>query len=421
MGLFNFNKPRTDGQTFDGQGTERTGFIDNVFVNLEKGCLLQRYPYDNLSTCAKVTVQEGQQMVFMSEGMYSDTFLPGSHTLTTNNVPFLERIMNIPFGGGSAFKTTLFCVSTKRQRFAGDDAGWGIGLTIRDYTLSDEGITIKVGAYGSYEFRITNAIAFIREYSGTEHEIWLDDFAKEFSSAVSQRVTPTLSKFFSQRKVSITEVNNYLVEVADFAKNEINEYLEDYGIELTKFDVEAINPIESDPNYQKILEAQTEAGAMDLESRALARKRQREGYNYQQERQFDVMETAAGNQGGAGQMMGAGMGIGMGFGMGGAFGGMMGQMAQGAMNAQPQMTPPPMPQAVQIFVFVNNQQAGPFDMNGLSQLVAQGQLTPATLVWKAGLPQWAAASTLPELNGLFAAPTPPAPPAPPTPPMPPTV
>lgn len=35
---------------------------------------------------------------------------------------------------------------------------------------------------------------------------------------------------------------------------------------------------------------------MDLESRALARKRQREGYSYQQERQLDVMETAAGNE-----------------------------------------------------------------------------------------------------------------------------
>lgn len=416
MGLFNFKKPRTDGQTFDGQGTERTGFIDNVFVNLEKDCLLQRYPYDNLSTCAKVTVQEGQQMVFMSEGMYSDTFLPGSHTLTTNNVPFLEKIVNIPFGGNSAFKTTLFCVSTKRQRFAGEDAGWGVGLTVRDYTLSDEGITIKIGAYGSYEFHITNAIAFIREYGGTEHEIWLADFANEFSSAISQRVTPALSRFFSQRKVSITEVNNYLFEVAEFAKREVNEYLEDYGIELTKFDVEGINPIESDPNYQKILAAQTEAGAMDLESRALARKRQREGYNYQQERQFDVMQTAAGNEGSAGQMMGAGMGVGMGFGMGGAMSSMMGNMAQGAMNAQPQTTPPPMPQAMQIHVYVNNQQSGPFDMNGLSQMVAQGLLTPATLVWKAGMPQWAAASSLPELAPLFAPPTPPTPPMPPTPP-----
>ena len=241
MGLFDFNykKPRTDGQTFDGQGTERTGFIDNVFVNLEKGVLLQRYPYDNLSTSAKVTVQEGQQFVFMSEGMYSDTFMPGSYTLTTNNLPFLQKIVNIPFGGDSAFKTTLFCVSTKRQRFTGDDAGWGVGLTVRDYTLSDEGITIKVGAYGGFEFRIVNAIAFIREYSGTEHEILLDDFADEFQSAVNQRVTPAISKFFSQRRISITDVNNYLAEVADFAKREVNEYLEDYGIELTKFDVES--------------------------------------------------------------------------------------------------------------------------------------------------------------------------------------
>lgn len=412
MGLFSHNKVRSDGQTYDGQGTERTGLIDNVFINLEKGCLLQRYPYDNLSTSAKVTVQEGQQMVFMSEGMYSDTFLPGSHTLSTNNVPFLEKIFNIPFGGKSAFKTSLYCVSTKRQRFAGEDAGWGAGLTIRDFTLGDEGVTIKVGAYGSYEFRIVNAIAFIKEYSGTEHEIWLDDFAEEFRSAVTQRVTPAISKFFSQRRACITDISNYLFEVADFAKNEINEYFEEYGIELTKFDVEAINPIESDPNYQRIIEAQTSAGTMDLESRALARKRQREGYSYQQERQFDVMQTAAGNEGSAGQIMGAGMGLGMGFGVGGAMGGMMSQMAQGA--AQVQTTPPPMPQPMQVYAYINNAQSGPYDENALRQLVAQGLLTPSTLVWKAGMPQWAAASTLPELAGIFAPPTPPTPPAPPT-------
>jgi membrane protease subunit (stomatin/prohibitin family) len=409
-----FKHLRSKGSTYDGQGDERQGFIDNVFINLEKGCLLQRFPYDNLSTAAKVTVQEGQQMVFMSEGMYSETFLPGSHTLTTNNIPFLEKIMNIPFGGRSAFKTTLFCVSTKRQRFAGEDAGWGVGLTIRDYTLSDEGVTIKVGAYGSYEFRITNAIAFIREYSGTEHAIYLDDFAEEFSSAISQRVTTAISRFFSLRKTSITDVNNYIAEVADFAKKEVNEYLEDYGIELTKFDVEGINPIESDPNYQRILEAQTEAGAMDLESRAQARKRQREGYSYQQERQFDVMETAAGNEGTAGSVMGAGMGLGMGFGVGGVMGGMMGQMAGNVASAQPQ-TPPPPPAPMQIYVYINGQQTGPCDEMALRQLHAQGQLTGQTLVWKAGMPGWAAASTLPELAAFFQQ-TPPPPPPPPVPP-----
>ena len=40
------------------------------------------------------------------------------------------------------------------------------------------------------------------------------------------------------------------------------------------------------------------------------------GFNYQQERSFDVMQTAAGNEGTAGSVMGAGMGLGMGLGIG---------------------------------------------------------------------------------------------------------
>ena len=395
-----FKKLRSKGETFDGQGDERKGFIDNVFVNLEKGCLVHRHPYDNLSTHAKVTVQEGQQMVFMSEGMYSYLLKPGGHTLSTNNIPFLEKIVNIPFGGESAFKTSLFVVSTIRHRFAGDDAGWGVGLTIRDYSLCDEGLAIKVGAFGSYEFRITNAIAFIREYVGTEHDVYLDDFASEFSSAVSQRVKTVISQYFSQRKIGITEANNYLFDIANYAKTQINEYLEDYGLELTKFDVDGINPHEDDSNYQQILQAQADAGTMDLESRALARKRQREGYSYQQERQLDVMEAAAGNEGAAGNMMGASMGLGMGVGIGNMFGNQMGAVAQGAMATA--QTPPPPSQSLQIYVYINQQQAGPYDLPILQQLVAQSVLTRQTLVWKAGLPSWVAAENLPELQVIFA-------------------
>lgn len=410
-----FKNLRSKGNTYEGQGDERKGFIDNVFINLEKGCLVHRHPYDNLSTHAKVTVQEGQQMVFMSEGMYSDLLKPGGHTLSTNNIPFLEKIVNIPFGGETAFKTSLYVVSTIRHRFAGDDAGWGVGLTIRDYSLCDEGLTIKVGAFGSYEFRITNAIAFIREYVGTEHDVYLEDFADEFSSAVSQRVTSVINQYFSQKRVGVTEVNNYLLDISDYARKHINEYFEEYGLELTKFDVEGINPHEDDSNYQQILQAQSEAGSMDLESRALARKRQREGYSCQQERQLDVMETAAGNEGTAGNIMGASMGLGMGVGIGNVFGSQIGTVAHSAMSGV--QAPPPPPQSMQIYVCLNQQQAGPYDLPILQQLVSQNLLTQQTLVWKAGLPSWVAAATLPELAVLFTSATQAPPPIPPVPPV----
>lgn len=125
------------------------------------------------------------------------------------------------------------------------------------------------------------------------------------------------------------------------------------------------------------------------------------------------MQTAAGNEGGAGQMMGAGMGLGMGFGVGGAFGAQMGNMA-GVMNAQPQtqgsVPPPPPVNNAMFHILVNNVQQGPFDLNTLAQKVQTGELTPTTYVWKQGMPQWAAASQCPELQGLFA----PVPPPPPT-------
>lgn len=417
MGLF--DKLRSKGETYDGQGDERKGLIDNVFVNLEKGCLVHRYPYDNLSTCAKITVQEGQQMVFLSEGQYSNLFLPGQHTISTNNIPFLEKIVNLPYGGGSAFKTTLYVINTTRQRLAGEDAGWGVGLTIRDYTFGDEGVTIKVGAFGSYEFRITNAIAFIREYMGTLHEMYLEDFCSEFTSAVSQRVVTAINRYFSKNHTGITEINNYLFEVAEFSRREINEYFEDYGLELTKFDIEGINPHEDDPNYQRIIAAQNEAATMDLESRATVRKRQREGYSYQQERQFDILQSAAGNEGMAGSAMGAGMGMGMGFGIGGVMGQQMGSVAQGSMQATAQTPPPPV--ALQMYLYLNNQQAGPYDMPILQQLASQGILTPQTLVWRAGMTAWAQAGSVSELQTLFAPTPPPVPGTPPTPPMPPSM
>ncbi|GHV80440.1 hypothetical protein AGMMS49944_22310 [Spirochaetia bacterium] len=68
---------------------------------------------------------------------------------------------------------------------------------------------------------------------------------------------------------------------------------------------------------------------------------------------------------------------------------------------------------LQFSVAVNGQASGPYDLNMLSQIAAQGQLNAQSLVWGQGMAEWQAAGTVPELAGLFAgAGTPPSPPAP---------
>jgi hypothetical protein len=88
---------------------------------------------------------------------------------------------------------------------------------------------------------------------------------------------------------------------------------------------------------------------------------------------------------------------------------MMGQMGQ--MGQQPaQGTPPPVPGTMSYFVAVNGQQTGPFDINTLKQMAAQGQISKETLVWKQGMSQWSAAVEQADLTTLFGAVPPPIPP-----------
>ena len=41
-----FNKQRTDGRTYDGQGEERKGFIDRISFNGEAEDIVWKFPYD---------------------------------------------------------------------------------------------------------------------------------------------------------------------------------------------------------------------------------------------------------------------------------------------------------------------------------------------------------------------------------------
>ncbi|MCK5202208.1 MAG: DUF4339 domain-containing protein, partial [Spirochaetales bacterium] len=99
--------------------------------------------------------------------------------------------------------------------------------------------------------------------------------------------------------------------------------------------------------------------------------------------------------------------------MGMAMAGQMGGQNQNQYQTQPQgsMAPPPPPTPAAFFVFINGQQTGPMGMQQLQQMVAQGQVTGQSQVWKQGMPAWAALSAVPELAGLLSAGGPPPPPS----------
>ena len=105
---------------------------------------------------------------------------------------------------------------------------------------------------------------------------------------------------------------------------------------------------------------------------------------------------------------------------------MGGQMAQNMASAgQTQQAPPPLPNqmaAVPYYLYVNNAQMGPCDVNTIAQMVGSGQANGDTLGWCEGMAAWTPLKQIPALSSLFQRPAggpPPIPGMPPVPPVPP--
>ena len=80
----------------------------------------------------------------------------------------------------------------------------------------------------------------------------------------------------------------------------------------------------------------------------------------------------------------------------------------GSQGSTPTGTTMPPPLNTQYFVAVNGQQAGPFSIQQLQQMINTGQLTMQSFVWKQGMAQWDIAANVQELSSLFGMPpTPP--------------
>ncbi|MDL2314929.1 SPFH domain-containing protein [Bacteroidales bacterium OttesenSCG-928-C19] len=394
MGIFG---KKNSGLTYDGQGDERSGgFGDGIKYNWEEGNeeLVKKFSYENISQFNFLIVNESQEALFHSGGAFSDIFPPGRHELDTNNTPFLGRLRDrILFGGKTSFPAEVWFVNKTIRRNL--KFGTPVPIELLDPLYQ---IPVPVRSFGEFGIQISDSHKFVKDFVGTLHSHTNDDFVAQFSALINRKLSSCISKYIVMNNVSVVQINTLLDDISNYIRDAVKEELANYGIALINFDVESVNFDKNDPNVAKILDSQSEAA-----------KRRMEGYNYQQERQFDIMEGAANNEGGAGQMMGAGMGLGMGFGVGGAFGQQMGNIASSVNQAQPVGGPPPPPTVSAYHVLINNVQQGPYDITTLQQMVKSGQITRESYVWKNGMAQWDKAANCADLQNFFGAVPPPPP------------
>ena len=127
--------------------------------------LSYRFPDDDkaIKNGAQLIVRESQVAQFVYLGEFGDTFKPGKHSLTTDNIPILTRLKSWKFGFNSPFKADVYFVVTRL--FTGNKWGTSNPVMLRD---NDFGV-VRVRAFGTYDFKIVEPQTFLREVAGSDH------------------------------------------------------------------------------------------------------------------------------------------------------------------------------------------------------------------------------------------------------------
>ena len=295
------------------------GFIKRQLLKVIKwddpstDVIVYRYPMqdrDEIMNGCQLIVSESQTAMLVSGGQIADVYGPGTHKLTTSNMPIITKLSSWKYGFDSPFKAVVYYVNTKQ--FINLKWGTASRVPMRD---ADFGM-LRVGGRGTYSFKVKDAPIFMREIFGTIQKYTTNELKEYFKSII----VTGFSNSLGLANIPALDLPGKYRELAETMKESLIPDFEKIGIEVISLYVENISLPEE---VENAMDQRTSVGVMGDKMAA-----------FTQYQTAQAIRDAANNEGGGMASAGVGMGAGV----------IMGQaMVQGLNNniqsSQPQTVP----------------------------------------------------------------------------------
>jgi membrane protease subunit (stomatin/prohibitin family) len=317
-----------------------------------KQLIVFKHGDQNIPFWSQLTVDSDECAVFFKDGKVVGVLPPGRHTLSTQNIPFLNNIIG-KFTGGDVFISEIFFVKTSPVRSI--PFGGPIGDMIDP--LTGEQVIPRI--FGEFSLVVTDPVRFIVGYTGQAAQGDNDQILHWVKGLFMNGVKTTLGELCEVEQKSVLQAVSLTTKLGNaFIANAPD--LNEIGVRILQMGQFNLNFSEED--RQRLVEANAEIakanrGVKIAESQAKAKQFELD-QKFGQDSRY-VKELAGSYQGyAAGQaMIGAGQGMAEhGVGEGGVAGAGM-QMAIG--------------------VGMANQMGGAFNVAGAQQAQQQGQVQQA--------------------------------------------
>lgn len=316
----------------------------------DNSTFIWKHPCEDFNTQTQLIVHESQEAIFMMNGQLLDVFEAGRHTLETQNIPLIRRFFNKPFGNETPFHCEVYFINKTEQMAI----KWGTDSKV-EYVEPTYNFPIQIGASGEMTLRVKDGKKLLVKVVGTEDGLTQVGLTQKFRAFLMTKFKTYLSTYIRTNKINIFQIDEKLTELSQNMQNQLVPDFDEYGVSLIHFFVTTIVKPEDDSTYKRfkdlhfrqyadiaeaklkqsidIIGSETEKQQTILKAEGLAAKRNIEGYTYQQERGYDVAQSAASNEG-SGNMTNLGVGLGMMAGVGSTVGGLVNESIGNAVKPQ---------------------------------------------------------------------------------------
>lgn len=363
----------------------RGELVDIVeWVDDSRNTVVWRFPryHNQIKNGARLIVRPGQSAILVERGRVADVFGPGTHELSTKNLPVLSTLRGWKHGFESPFKAEVYFVATRPIT----ELKWGTPnpVILRDPALGP----VRVRAFGSYTLRAKKPEALLSELVGTDGSFQTD----EIDVLLRSIIATAFSEVIASAQIAIVDLASHYSRLAEEVQKRVLARIDDeYGLDVPQLYI--VNVSVPDP-VEQALDARSSMEVLgDLD-------------RYQRYQIGAATPAAAANP--AGGLAGAGVGLGMGLAYAGA-----GPAAVGAPGAGPGKAPlpviPPTPAEAALWhIATGGRASGPFTLDQVRQAIAAGQVTAESHAWSPGMAAWSPISSVPAIASLFVPPPPPA-------------
>ena len=122
-----------------------------------KSQVVYKHPDQTFPFWSQLTVDSDEVCLFFKDGQFKGLLSPGRHTLDTQNVPFLNNIVD-RFTGGNVFISELFFVTV--SPIYNEGFGGPLG-SMRDPELD---LRVNPRVFGTYSYRVVDPTRFVFEF-----------------------------------------------------------------------------------------------------------------------------------------------------------------------------------------------------------------------------------------------------------------